>query len=371
MMQLIDMKKTFALCATLALPQAIAQTSLSLPALPAPVANNAVTQVNVGNDQYLLSFNGLLKDKDYRAVTNQAFMLKVGDKAWQQIPDVPIAQPIDGLTGRLASIATTVKGKAYVFGGYTVAKNHSEVSVPDVYAFDVIDKSYQLLAPMPVPVDDSVALPYQDRYIYLVSGWHNDGNVNLVQVYDTQNDRWQQASPYPGKPVFGQAAAIVDNKMVVCDGVRVDVHLDKRRSYAPETACYIGTINDKTPYKIDWRKLEHPTGIARYRMAAIGDKQSQSAYFIGGSDNPYNYSGIGYNGVPSTADNQVWRLDFSDFSWHLSDSQQASMDHRGLVKLGDTLFTIGGMLPAQTVTSQVIPQAQIKMPMSNKPMPNK
>lgn len=25
---------------------------------------------------------------------------------------------------------------------------------------------------MPVPVDDSVALVYRDRYVYLVSGWH-------------------------------------------------------------------------------------------------------------------------------------------------------------------------------------------------------
>ena len=39
---------------------------------------------------------------------------------------------------------------------------------------------------MPVPVDDSVALSYKERYIYLISGWHNDGNVNLVQVYDTK-----------------------------------------------------------------------------------------------------------------------------------------------------------------------------------------
>jgi hypothetical protein len=42
---------------------------------------------------------------------------------------------------------------------------------------------------MPVPVDDDISLPYQSRYIYLISGWHNDGNVNLVQLYDTKTNQ--------------------------------------------------------------------------------------------------------------------------------------------------------------------------------------
>jgi hypothetical protein len=68
----------------------------------------------------------------------------------------------------------------YVFGGYTVIKEHSEMSVPDVYAYHVLEDHYKALTFMPVPVADSIALPYQNRYIYLISGWHNDGDVNLV-----------------------------------------------------------------------------------------------------------------------------------------------------------------------------------------------
>lgn len=272
-----------------------ANATSDIPSLPIPISNNAVTSVTVKEANYLLSFNGIKAGKDHRAVSNEAFMLKVGDDKWQKIKNVPIQQPVNKLTGRLASVATSINNKAYIFGGYTVAEDHSEVSVPDVYSFDIKSRQYKLLAPMPVPVDDSVALPYRDRYIYLVSGWHNDGNVNLVQVYDVKTNTWQQASPFPGKPVFGQAGAIVNNKLIVCDGVRVDVHLDKRRTYAAEPACFLGTINDKAHTRIDWRKVKHPTGTARYRMAALGVEHNGNAYFIGGSDNPYNFSGIGYS----------------------------------------------------------------------------
>lgn len=337
--------------------------NIELPALPEPISNNAVTTVNHNGQQFLLSFNGLLAGKDYTDVSNKAFMLQLGNSSdkqlgenkWQTLDNVPIAQPVNGLTGRLASIATSIGSKAYVFGGYTVAKDHSEVSVPDVYSFDVTSRTYQLLPPMPVPVDDSVALTYQNRYIYLVSGWHNDGNVNLVQVFDTHTNEWQQASPFPGKPVFGQAAAMSGDKMIVCDGVRVDVHLDKRRSYAAEPACYLGKVSKDNITRIDWRKVKHPTGIARYRMAAVANAEENAAYFIGGSDNPYNYTGIGYNGVPSSPDSKIWRYDFNDNEWSFIESNTATMDHRAAVIVNGTLMTIGGMKKDQVVTGEVIP----------------
>ncbi|MCH2055102.1 MAG: kelch repeat-containing protein [Thalassotalea sp.] len=143
--------------------------NIELPALPEPISNNAVATFNHNGQQFLLSFNGLLAGRDYTDVSNKAFMLQLGNNSdkqlgenkWQTIDNVPIAQPVNGLTGRLASIATSIGSKAYVFGDYTVAKDHSEVSVPDVYSFDINAQSYQLLPPMPVPVDDSVALTYQ------------------------------------------------------------------------------------------------------------------------------------------------------------------------------------------------------------------
>lgn len=321
--------------------------------LPAAVSNNAVAQVKVNGQDHLVSFSGLAKNKTYKDVHNKTYVFDVSNNSWSQAAPVPIAKPINGLIGRLASVATAIKQKAYVFGGYTVASDHSEVSVPDVYAYDVSADSYQRLAPMPVPVDDSVALPYQDRYIYLVSGWHNDGNVNLVQVYDTINDSWSQATPFPGKPVFGHAAGLVDHTLVVCDGVRIDVHTSGRRSFNAEPACYLGRINPKQVSKIDWHLLEHPTKTARYRMAALGLADKHQIVFIGGSENPYNYNGIGYNGQPSMPSQQVWVYDVKLSSWHVSEGKTATMDHRGLLRLNGELLTLGGMAKGQQVLNKV------------------
>lgn len=334
----------------------LAQNLLTATALP-HVTNNAVTQLTINNKPYLLSFSGLAAGKTYRDVHNLTYIYDVKKKTWQQGAPVPIEEPVNGHTGRLASVAVAIKGVAYIFGGYTVEKNHNEVSVPDVYSYHVLSNSYTQLKSMPVPVDDSVALTYQQRYIYLISGWHNDGNVNLVQVYDTQTNSWQQASPFPGKAVFGHAGGIIGNTMLICDGVRVDVHLSKKRTYTAEAACYRGIISPKTPYKIAWNKVNHPSGISRYRMAANGfidnKTQAKEIVFIGGSDNPYNYSGIGYNGKPAEPSDQIWRYNIEKNQWSITQSDSSTMDHRGLLKLDDKLITIGGMSSNQQVLNTI------------------
>lgn len=330
-----------------------APSPMMLPSLPEGTSNNAVATLNIDDTVYLFSFMGLASGKTHHDVHNNAWQLKiVDDKAsqWQPLPPVPSSL---ALKGRLASVAVGVHDKVYIFGGYTVAEDHSEISTPDVYEYAPIEMTYTLLAPMPIPVDDAVALVYQSRYVYLISGWHNDGNVNLVQVYDTQTNTWQQASPFLGKPVFGHAGALVNNTMMVCDGVAVIPNESKRRSFQAETACYKGKIDADNPLKIDWRSVKHPTRTARYRMASAGNEKNGLIYFVGGSSNPYNYNGIGYNGVPSEPDNQIWIYKVQDNSWTIEKSRHSTMDHRGLLNLNDQWFTVGGMTEGQAVTGTV------------------
>ena len=343
--------------------------------LPESVSNNAIAKVTTDKTQYLLSFTGLAEAKDYLAVHNKAWALDLSspNNQWLPIKDVPFVAP---LAGRLASIAVGVNDKAYVFGGYTVAKNHEEISTVDNYRFDISRNQYQRIADMPVAVDDTAASVYQQRYVYLFGGWHNDGNVNLVQVYDTQTDTWAQASPIPAPAVFGQAAAMVNNKIVLCDGVKVQANIGKRRSYAPSPMCLYGEVNPNNHLRISWQLLPHysiahkalandslnnPTksnqATAHYRMAATGVSSDKAGYalFIGGSDNPYNYSGIGYNGVPSTPQNFQYSFDFASKRW-LSPTKidTPSMDHRGLICHENNLLRIGGMLENQKVTDHVL-----------------
>ncbi len=320
------------------------------PALPSPVSNNAVASIEVGGKSYLFSFNGLGSGKTWRDVGSSAFQYEVGSDAWVELDDVP------GAEGRLATVAVGVDDGVFVFGGYTVAEDGSEKSAPWVHRYDPVARSYEERSPMPVPVDDSVSLLYRNRYIYLVSGWHDTDNVNLVQVYDTETDRWFEATPYPGTAVFGHAGGIVGDRMVIADGTRVVAgQTDRRLRFAISEECYLGTIDMDDPARIDWKKLQAHPGAPLYRMASVGtDSNGERVVFAGGSDNPYNYDGVGYNGVPSEPSPRIFAYNLDRSEWEEPGTLKiATMDHRALLQVGSELVIVGGMLAGQKITDRV------------------
>ncbi len=320
------------------------------PDLPVAVSNNAVAAVTLDDGTHIVSAMGLLAGKTWRDTTSAAWHLAPGAKAWRELPAVP------GGEGRLAAAAVGIAGQVVIFGGYTVAEDHTEVSVPLVHALDARTGRYTALAPMPVPVDDTVALPYQDRYVYLVSGWHDSGNVNLVQLYDRQENSWVQATPWPGAPLFGHAGGIAGNTMVICDGVGIETTRSQRR-FRAEKRCLLGVIRDDNLRRIDWTTLPHHPGPAHYRMAAAGAELDGEAaiLFAGGSPNPYNYNGIGYDGRPSLPADLVfaWRLESRRWQ-RLPRLPVATMDHRGLVQFGAGYLIIGGMREQQRVSDTLV-----------------
>lgn len=314
--------------------------------LPNPVTNNAVALV----DDTIISFAGLGAGKTHDDVHARVFQRRLDEARWHDFGTLP-----DNV-GRLATVAVGVEQLAYVFGGYTVAEDGSEVSTPDVWAYDPTRRTFANLAPMPVPVDDAVAVTYQDRYIYLISGWHDLANVNLVQRYDIKTDTWTQSTPWPGESVFGHAGGIVGNTMVVCDGVTVVVRAEGPRAFTMTNACFRGVIRADDPRRIDWHTLPPHPGPARYRMAATGSTTINGVVFAGGSENPYNFNGIGYNGEPSApiGDVFVWDLDADAWIVH-PEPVVPTMDHRGLLEIAPRRFgIIGGMRAEQTVSADMI-----------------
>ncbi len=313
--------------------------------LPIAISNNATAYLNVdGQDQYY-SFNGLTTGKSYQDITNQAFVWKTG--VWREL-EVPAEQlPV------LASVAVGVGSSVYLFGGYTVAADHSEKSIPNVWQINGKDQSWTALPAMPTPVDDAVALVYQDRYIYLISGWHDVDNVDLVQVYDIKNKAWQQATAFPLPAVFGHAGGIVDNQMVVCDGVKV-LWQGEKKQFLPSPACAVGVINPNDHTDIVWQTIEHHSGIAYYRMAATSDESNQ-IYFVAGSDNPYNYDGIGYNKVPSEPSNNIRIYELQHHKWSTIDNYiPSSMDHRSMLNTKKNFVIMGGMGENQAVLDRIV-----------------
>ena len=313
-----------------------------------PISNNAVAAAKTTAGWQLFSFNGLQSGKDWQAVSNLSMQFDLTTGKSQLIDSVPYKE------GRLASIAVTVNNQVYLFGGYTVSEDHQEKSMLDVYRFDPNSQQFSLFSQMPTSVDDTVALVYQDRYIYLVSGWHDVGNITDVQILDTHTKQWSKGTPFPGKPVFGHAAGIVGNQMVVVDGVKVAAIVNGRRQYKMSPASYLGVINPKDFTDIHWTKLPAHPGHAKYRMAATGVASQGKIIFANGSDNPYNYNGIGYNGTPSSPSNEMFAWDILSATWQtLAPFSMATMDHRAMIEIDGQLYIVGGMLVDQQVSDQV------------------
>ena len=320
---------------------------LVVPPMPVAVANNAVALIGDSSHFKIYSLLGLLAGKTWHEVTNRAFEYDSLRQSWQEIDPVP------GDKGRLAATAQTVAGKVYLFGGYTVAEDGTEVSWPGVYQLDPQTNRYLELAAMPVPVDDTVSAVYQDRFIYLVSGWHDTDNVDNVQVYDTVEDRWSQATPYPGPALFGHAGGLGGNHLVICDGVKVvPLAEEGKRDFVISDQCYQGEIDSRDVTLVKWQPINAHPAAPLYRSAA-GTVDGQ-VVFAGGTGNPYNYNGTGYDSNPSVPVGSVRSFDPAKGEWRiLPDLDQASMDHRGLLMLDGKALIVGGMNDAQQVVASV------------------
>jgi len=306
--------------------------------LPVAHANNAVALAKNSNGPVLYSFNGLRTGKMHTDVSKQAFACAINTRACEQIGDVPVPE------GRLASSAVTLENTVYLFGGYSVAEDGSEVSTPETLAFNPQTEAYTRLADMPTPVDDAVLFTHQGRYIYLVSGWHNTDNVSFVQVYDTQKGTWARATDYPGSPVFGHAGGAANGEIVIADGVAVLGRENGRRKYGEVNEAWHGAISPQDPLKITWSRLPaHPYGPL-YRMAAIGSSARSQIIFAGGGDNPYNITGVGYDGVNAVPSDKVFAYDLATDSWvTLGTLSEPSMDHRGLLEHEGDFYILGGL----------------------------
>ena len=331
---------------------ATTQVWLEGPRLPQPVSNNAVAAVGTADGVSVFSFLGIDSTKVWSGVTNAAYRWDTWTGEWREIDPVPGP-------GRLASTAQVVDGRIYVIGGYTVAEDGSEKSLPDVAIYDPASDRWSQGADIPVPTDDAAAGLWGSDRIVLVSGWHDTGNIPDVQIYHPAADRWTQGTDIPGVPVFGHTGTMVGDDFVYVDGTAV---VPARPRFAIDTASWRGRFsqsgleNSERRSSVDWVSAPPHPGPPLYRAAAA--TVDGLALFIGGSDNPYNYNGVGYDGEPSSPVDQVLAFDPMGADgaglWRdLPAPPAATMDHRNAGIAGGRVYLVGGMVAGQVVSNRV------------------
>jgi hypothetical protein len=117
----------------------------------------------------------------------------------------------------------------------------------------------------------------------------------------------------------------------------------------------MGKIDHHDRTKIHWTKLPNHPGTARYRIAAGSSEKDQKIYFAGGTDNPYAFTGVGFDGKPAEPSSVSFDFNVHTGKWETinENTPNPTMDHRGLLVTPEGLVLIGGMEKGQKVTPRV------------------
>lgn len=325
-----------------------AAEEIKLPPLPAPVSGNAVATLKVRGHLLLFSFMGVGAARTWDAVTNTGYYLDPGWEKWYP------TRPVPGPVGRIAATAASARDTVFLFGGYVIDPQNRGMVVPDVNAYAPITGKWFRSSDIPVAVADSVSGVYRERYIYLIGGRSNQAVVANVQLYDAQKNKWTQATPIPGTPVFGHAGALLDDTIVLVDGAYRNSP-GAAPPYLPSEQCWIGKIDRHNPARIDWSKLPAHPGAARYGMAAGASEKEHKIYFSGGTANPVGYTGLGLDGKPAEASAMTFAFNLRTTQWEVfnENTPNPTTNNRGLLITDEGLVLIGGMGKDQQPTARV------------------
>jgi N-acetylneuraminic acid mutarotase len=322
---------------------AVAPGWTSVAALPEPVANNAVAALSGDSGCTLLTATGIDGSRAAAGIHARAWKLDPGASTWTPLPDAPGP-------ARIAASAVSLRGRVYVLGGYSVAANGDETTHDTVAVWDPA-AGWTTAAPLPVPIDDAVVVAWRERWIVVVSGWSNTRPVSDVQIYDADTDRWEMGNPFAGTPVFGHAGALVDDKLLVVDGVGAGGPLG---GFAIKAQTWLGVLDPAQPAQIAWSAAGAHPGPPRYRAAA--GVWNGRIVIHGGTDTPYNFDGLRYDtNAPAVplGDAIVFDPSAGAFVESAPVKPVPTMDHRGLVTCGEAAYTIGGMEAGPMTTTAV------------------
>ena len=305
-----------------------------LPAMPEPVANNAVVEGFSGDSLCVYSFAGIGSGLEPADIHLKAWRYNSVSEEWMTLPDVPDEQ------GKIAAGASLVNGIIYVIGGYYVESNFSEESSDDVHRFDPQTNTWLSDgANIPVPIDDQVQAVWRDSLIFVVTGWSDTDNVPDVQIYNPELDAWSVGTPVPANndfEAFGASGTIIGDTIYYFGGVQAGF------SFSANNKLRKGVINPADPTDITWSLLPEGPVEDGYRMAATSS--GDEIFWIGGASTAYNFDALAYsNNAPVEPLEQIRLYDALVQTWEVFESEpQANMDFRGVARGDNESWYLAG-----------------------------
>ena len=323
----------------------LAADQAKIPPMPVAVSSNAVASLKNGIEVY--SLMGVGTKKTWDDITNKMFVLRFKSGKWLE------SRPVPGVAGRLGASAIGARGQVFVFGGYTVDGQGSEMTVGDVNSFSPEDHRWYRAEDIPVPVDRAVIGVIHDRFIYLVGGRSKNGPVNNVQVYDSERNTWTQATPFPGTPVFGHAGGVADETIVFVDGAKKNT---AGAAYVASDECWMGKIDHKDPNKIEWSKLPAHPGPGRFGMVAGAGEHEHRIIFSGGTTTPHNYKGLDSEGKLAEISPVTFAFEVHGTKWEAitEDTFDVRADAGTVLSTPLGPLVLGGMLKNGAASARVL-----------------
>jgi len=314
--------------------------------MPESVTNNSVAAGFINEAPFVFTFGGLDQTKKYSGIHLRSYRYNVNGDMWEQIPSLP-----DTL-GKIAASASRVGNTIYIMGGYHVMEDDHELSSNKVHRYDIKNNRYlEDGAPIPLQIDDQVQAVWNDSLIYLITGWSDTENQPNVQIYNPALNSWMVGDPVPDNhqyKSFGASGVIIGDTIYYFGGAAF------QKFYPAQNQLRIGVINPSNPTEIKWSIKVLNDDLKSYRSAATS--VNGVAYWIGGSQNTYNYNGIAYNGTGGVEPSGHC-ISYHTVSgdWNIQHDLNVPMDLRNLAEISSTVkYIVGGMEKGQKVSKKII-----------------
>ena len=161
-----------------------------------------------------------------------------------------------------------LSGKVYVAGGFR--RDGSQAAT--VEAYDITADRWQLVQPLPFPLDHPAAATARGK-LYVLGGFLSGVAVGQTLEYDPVANRWTTKAPMP-TPRGALAAAVIEEKIYVIGGFRDGVSVRDLAVYDPDADRWETLPAMLTP-------RDHlGAGAIKGRLYAVGGR-NQTSFTLG------------------------------------------------------------------------------------------